>query len=205
MAHFRRAVGAALVLNTGLSVAEAAAGVRAQSLSLLMDSIHNCSDELALLCLYLAFYLPGYLGRHSQRTANALNSFGLISLSAVMIWQGIERLLHPRPVQALMPVLIGLAAAAANFGVARLLRAPAEHNVAVRLAYIHNRGDVLISLAPVGAGVLVTLTARPAADTLMGLVVAFWLFTTTVRELGRSADELLWPEQMACAHPEPES
>ena len=83
MAHFRRAVGAALVLNTSLCAVEMAAGIQAQSLSLLTDSIHNCSDELALGCLYLAFYLPGYLGRHSQRTANLLNSLGLIVLSVV--------------------------------------------------------------------------------------------------------------------------
>jgi Co/Zn/Cd efflux system component len=205
MAHFRRAVGAALLLNTSLTAVEAAAGFRANSLSLLTDSVHNCSDELALLCLYLAFYLPGYLGRHSQRTANALNSLGLISLSAVMIWQAIERLLHPSPVQSLLPVLAGLAAAAANYGVAQLLRKPAGHNAAIRLAYLHNRGDVLVSLAPVSAGVLVALTARPAADTLMALAVAVWLLTTTAGALRRSADELLWPEEMACAHPQPES
>ena len=63
MAHFRRAVGAAVVLNTSLCAVEMAAGVQAHSLSLLTDSIHNCSDELALGCLYLAFHLPGYLGR----------------------------------------------------------------------------------------------------------------------------------------------
>jgi len=44
MAHFRRAVGAALVLNTSVCAVEMAAGVQAHSLSLLTDSIHNCSD-----------------------------------------------------------------------------------------------------------------------------------------------------------------
>jgi len=36
MAHFRRTVGAALVLNTGLCAVEMAAGVHAHSLSLLI-------------------------------------------------------------------------------------------------------------------------------------------------------------------------
>lgn len=201
MAHFRRKVGAALLLNTSISVVEAVASVPAHSLSLLTDSFHNCSDELALVCLYLAFFLPGYIGRHSQRLANALNSIGLVALSGVMIWQGISRLIHPAPVQALTPILAGLGAAAANYGVAHLLRVPARHNAAVRLAYLHNRGDVFVSLAPVIAGFSVALTGRPQGDVMVALTVAVWLIVSTVRELHASMNDLLWPEDMACGHP----
>ncbi|HXQ22957.1 MAG TPA: cation transporter [Candidatus Acidoferrales bacterium] len=205
MAHFRRAVGAALVLNTSLCAVEMAGGVQAHSLSLLTDGIHNCSDELALGCLYLAFYLPGYLGRHSQRTANVLNSLGLIVLSAFMIAQAGVRLLHATPVQAFIPIVIGLAAAAGNYGVAVLLRRPAQHNTAVRLAYVHNMGDVLVSLAPVSAGALVALIGRPEADGLVAVAIALWLIVTTVREVRSAADDLLWPEELVCAHPEAEA
>jgi cobalt-zinc-cadmium efflux system protein len=200
MAHFRRAVGAAVVLNTSLCAVEMAAGVHAHSLSLLTDSFHNCSDELALGCLYLAFHLPGYLGRQSQRSANVLNSLGLIALSAFMIGQAVLRLLHPTPVQAFVPIVIGLVAAAGNYGVAVLLRRPAQHNAAVRLAYLHNRGDVLVSLAPVSAGALVALTGRPEADGLVAVAIALWLIVTTVREVRTSADDLLWPEELVCPH-----
>jgi Co/Zn/Cd efflux system component len=200
MAHFRRQIGAALLVNTGISAVEAAASVPAHSLSLLTDSIHNCSDELALVCLYLAFFLPGYIGRHSQRIANALNSIGLVALSGVMIWQGVSRLIHPAPVQALIPSLAGLGAAVANYAVAYLLRAPARSNAAVRLAYLHNRGDVLVSLAPVVAGAWVMLTGRPEGDVLVGVAVAVWLVMSTARELRTSMDDLLWPEEMACDH-----
>jgi len=204
LAHFRRAVGAAVVLNTSLCAVEMAAGLQAHSLSLLTDSIHNCSDELALGCLYLAFNLPGYLGRQSQRTANVLNSLGLIVLSAFMTGEAVVRLLHPTSVQAFVPIVIGLTAAAGNYGVAALLRRPAQHNAAVRLAYLHNLGDVLVSLAPVGAGILVALTGRPEADGLMAVAIALWLIVTTVREVRSSADDLLWPEELVCAHPEAE-
>ena len=204
MAHFRRAVATALVLNTSLCAVEMAAGVQAHSLSLLTDSIHNCSDELALGCLYLAFHLPGYLGRHSQRSANVLNSFGLIVLSAFMLREATVRLLHPAPVQAFVPIVIGLAAAAGNYCVALLLRRPAQHNAAVRLAYLHNKGDVLVSLAPVSAGVLVAVSGRPQADGLVAVAIAVWLIVTTVREVRSSADDLLWPEELVCAHPEAE-
>jgi cobalt-zinc-cadmium efflux system protein len=150
--------------------------------------------------LYLAFFLPGYLGRQSQRTANFLNSAGLIAISAGLVWEAIDRLLHPSAVRGLVPVVTGLAAAVANWGVARLLREPSRYNAAVRLAYLHNRGDVGVSLAPVVAGLLIAITSRSQFDPLIGLAVALWLIVSTVRELLVSSGDLLWPEQMSCGH-----
>jgi hypothetical protein len=48
MAHYRKAVAAAVALNSGIFVVEAVAGFRAHSLSLLMDSVHNLSHEMGL-------------------------------------------------------------------------------------------------------------------------------------------------------------
>jgi len=160
MAHHRRKVGAATLVNTVISVGEGCVALYSGSLSLLVDSVHNLSDELALICLYLAFFLPGYLGRQSQRTANFLNSAGLIAVSAGLMWQAVERILHPVPVRGLIPVVAGIAAAGANGWVARLLREPARHNAAVRLAYLHNLEDVGVSFAPVAAGLPGAIAGR---------------------------------------------
>lgn len=78
MAHVRKPLIYASVLNTGIFVMEALAGYQANSLSLLMDSVHNLSDELALVCLCLAYLLPLKLSRNLQLSANALNSLGLM-------------------------------------------------------------------------------------------------------------------------------
>ena len=200
MAHFQRAVGAAVVLNTAIVVGEAVAGFQANSLSLLVDCMHNFSDELALLCLYLAFFLPAYLGRQSQRTANVLNSLGLLTLCGIAITQAAVRFQHPQEVYSLVPILVGIAAAVANYGVAVLLREMASHNATARLAYLHNKGDVVVSLAPVFAGLLVFVTGRNEADPLVALVVAAWLAFSTAREVKASANELLWPERVECIH-----
>jgi Co/Zn/Cd efflux system component len=49
MAHYRKPLAAAVALNSAIFVVEAVAGFAADSLSLVMDSVHNLSDELALL------------------------------------------------------------------------------------------------------------------------------------------------------------
>jgi Co/Zn/Cd efflux system component len=119
MAHHRKLVAAAAALNSAIFVVEAVAGFVAESLSLVMDSVHNLSDEMALVLLYLAFILPNGISRHLLRSANLFNSVGLVLVSALLLWQAVERILHPAPVLGSVAIVVGLAAAVANWGVAR--------------------------------------------------------------------------------------
>jgi cation diffusion facilitator family transporter len=200
MAHYRKRVGAAVGLNTAIFVVEAIAGLESNSLSLIMDSVHNLSDEMALVFLYLAFVLPLGLSRNLTRSANVFNTVGLVAVSALLLWQAIERVMHPVAVPGIVPVVIGLAAAAGNWGVARLLREAARENASIRLAYLHNLGDVQVSLAPVLSGVLVSLTQFPAFDPLIAAGIAVWIIVSTLRETIGSRDELISPEKISCGH-----
>ena len=202
MAHHQKTVASAVALNSAIFVVEAVAGYEAGSLSLIMDSIHNLSDEMALVFILLAFVLSQGISRHLLRTANIFNSVGLILVSVLLLWQTIERLLHPVPVQGVIPIVVGILAAAANWGVARLLFEPGRNNAAIRLAYIHNMGDVYVSLAPVVAGVLIALTGYSLFDTLIAGVIAIWFIATTGKEVFQSRGELIWPEKIVCGHAE---
>jgi cation diffusion facilitator family transporter len=201
MAHYRKPLGAAAALSAAIFVVEGIAGLRSGSLSLLMDSVHNLSDEMALVLLYLAFVLSQGVSRNLLRAANFFNSVGLIAVSALLLWQAVERVLQPTPVAGAVPVVIGLAAAAANWGVARLLRGPSQNNPAIRLAYIHNVGDVYVSLAPVVAGLLVSISGLSFFDPLVAGMIALWIIASTLREVVASGDELVWPEKITCGHP----
>src|SRR5919201_3110810 len=200
MAHFRRPLAAAAALNGAIFVVEALAGYQANSLSLLMDAVHNLSDQAALVLLYLALVMSSGVSRTLLRSANLFNSVGLVAVSALLLWQAAEHILAPTPVAGAVPVLVGLAAAAGNWGVARLLREPAQVSAAVRLAYLHNLGDMWVSLAPVAAGVLVAITGYFVFDALVAGGIALWIIVTTVREVLLSREELIWPEKFECAH-----
>jgi len=200
MAHYRRALTGAVVLNTAISAVEAVAGFESGSLSLVMDAAHNLSDEMALIFLYLAFILSQGVSRHLLRTANLFNSLGLVAISGLLAWQGVERFLNPIPVQGAVPIVVGIAAAAANWGVAWLLWKPGRNNAAIRLAYIHNVGDVYVSLAPVLAGFLVIFTERSVFDPIIAGAIAVWIIFSTAREVFGSREELIWPEKIVCGH-----
>jgi cation diffusion facilitator family transporter len=200
MAHYRKPLAAAAALNTAIFVIEAVAGFKADSLSLVMDSVHNLSDEMALVFLYLAFILPHGVSRHLLRSANVFNSVGLVLVSGLLLWQAVERIFHPATVVGSVAIIVGLAAAAANWGVARLLLAPSRDNAAIRLAYIHNIGDVYVSLAPVVAGFLIILTGYSIFDPLIAGGIALWIIVSTAREVFGSSEELIWPEKIVCGH-----
>ena len=200
MAHYRKPLAAAVALNSAIFLVEAFAGFQANSLSLIMDSVHNLSDELALVFLYLAFVLPLGLSRNLLRSANVLNSIGIVVLSALLLWQATVRFLNPAPVWGGVTIVIGLLAALGNWGVARLLRNPGRNNPAIRLAYIHNLGDIQVSLAPALSGLLVIATGYSFFDPLIAGSVALWLMVSTLREVIGSHNELISPEKLGCGH-----
>jgi cobalt-zinc-cadmium efflux system protein len=200
MSHFRKPLAAAVALNTAICATEAAAGSFAGSLSLLMDAIHNLSDELALVFLLAALLVSHRPSSNLVRAANFMNSVGLLVVSALIAWQAIDRTLHPTPVLGAISVAFGLIAALGNWGVARLLREPAMHRAAIRLAYLHNLGDVYVSLAPVAAGLLIALSGYTVVDPLVALLIAAWFMVGTARELRESHQELIWPTGLTCCH-----
>ena len=57
-------------------------------------------------------------------------------------------------------------------------------------------GDVWISLAPVLAGVLITLSGYPIFDPIIAGLIAIWFIGSTLKELISSHEELIWPEEL---------
>ncbi|MGH7845407.1 MAG: cation transporter [Candidatus Binatia bacterium] len=201
MAHRRRPLAVALGLNSAVLAAEIAGGFGANSLSLIVDGIHNFSDEVAIAFLVLAYTLRKGLSGHLLRSANLLNSVGLLAISGLLLWEAVTRLIHPPVVLGVVPVIAGIIGALGNWGVARVLREPSREDPAIRLAYVHNLVDVLVSLAPVGSGVLTIVFGSFFFDPLAALLIGAVIVTTTLRAVIGSHEELLWPQNVSCGHP----
>ena len=200
MAHRRPPLVRALQLNTAVLVVEIVAGIGSNSFSLIMDGVHNLSDEVALVLLVLAYSLRAGLSGKLLRFANLFNSVGLLAIAAFLIIRVVERLSHPVEIFGAIPIIAGLIGAAANWGVARVLREPSKEDVAIRLAYVHNLGDTLVSLLPVAAGILIFVSGNSFFDSLFALLIAAVVVLTTLRAVVGSHKELLWPENVSCGH-----
>ena len=202
MAHRRRPLGVALTLNTAVLGVELSTGSATGSLSLITDSVHNLSDETALALLLLAYTLRAGLSGRLLRLANLCNGVGLLGVSAYLVWQSAHRLLAPLPVASFGPIAAGVVGVIGNWGVARALRDAARDDAAIRLAYVHNLGDVLLSLGPVLAGVLILVTGRSLFDPALAFALGGAIGVTTFRELRAAGGTLMWPENVVCGHAE---
>jgi cobalt-zinc-cadmium efflux system protein len=189
-----------LTLND-VTPSSTAGGIGSHSFSLIMDGIHNLSDEVALVMLVLAYGLRAGLSGKLLRVANLFNSVGLLVICAFLIWRVVERLSQPVEVFGIVPIVAGLIGAIGNWGVARVLRKPSQEDIAIRLAYVHNLSDTLVSLIPVAAGALIITSGSFVFDSLLALLIAAVIITTTLRAVAGSHKELLWPENVSCGHP----
>ena len=202
MAHRRKPLGVAFALNTAVLVVEIGGGLMAGSLSLITDGVHNLSDEVALGFLLLAYILRSGLSGKLVRLANLFNSVGLTVTCGFLVWQILERLARPVPVLGIVPIIAGMLGAAGNWGVARVLREHAPEDAAIRLAYVHNLGDTLLSLAPVAAGSLVLVTGKSFFDPMVALLIVGFILVTTIQSVVGSHRELMWPDNVVCGHDE---
>ena len=168
------------------------------SVALLADTIHNFSDALTAVPLWIAFIL-------SRRMATRTYTYGfgraedlaglfivaMIALSAVVAAvESVARLLAPQPVNNLGWVLAaGLIGFAGNEIVAVYrIRVGREIGSAALVADgLHARTDGFTSLAVV-AGVIGIWLGFPLADPIIGILIAaaiFVLLWGTARDIGR--------------------
>jgi cation diffusion facilitator family transporter len=151
------------------------------SVALLADTIHNFSDALTAVPLWIAFVL-------SRRAASRRYTYGygrvedlaglfvvaMIALSAVIAgWEAIARLIHPAPVTNLWWVAAaGVIGFAGNELVAvyRIRVGNRIGSAALVADGLHARTDGMTSLAVVVGAAGVAL-GWPAADPIIGLVI----------------------------------
>ena len=176
-----RAVKISLVVLLLTAVAQAIVVVITGSVALLADTIHNFSDALTAVPLWIAFVL-------SRRAASRRYTYGygraedlagvfivaMITLSAVLAgYESIRRLLDPQPITNVGVVIAaGLIGAAGNELVALYrIRVGRQIGSAALVADgLHARTDGLTSLAVV-VGALGVLAGFPLADPIVGLLI----------------------------------
>ncbi|MDQ0730800.1 cation diffusion facilitator family transporter [Arthrobacter sp. B1I2] len=182
------------------------------SVALLADTIHNFSDALTAVPLWVAFILGRRAAtrRYTYGYGRAEDLAGLfivavVALSAVVAgWQSVDRLIHPQPLQNLGWVMAaGLIGFAGNEAVAiyRIRVGRRIGSAALVADGVHARTDGFTSLAVVigAAGVMLGF---PLADPIVGLIISaaiMVLLWGTVRSIGRRLMDGIEPELVARA------
>lgn len=180
-AHGIRAVKISLAVLMVTALAQAVIVVLTGSVALFADTVHNFSDALTAVPLWIAFLL-------ARRPANRRYTYGygraedlagvfivaMIALSAVLAgWESVRRLLDPQPLTYPWVVIAaGLIGFAGNELVA-LYRVRVGRRIgsaALVADGLHARTDGFTSLAVV-LGAAGVLAGFPLADPIIGLLI----------------------------------
>ncbi len=177
-----RAVKVSLLVLAATATVQLAIVAVSGSVALLADTIHNFSDALTAVPLWIAFALGGRaatrrytFGYRRAEDLAGLFVLAMIAGSAVLAaWQSIDRLLNPQPITNIPIVVIaGIVGFAGNEAVAlyRIRAGRAIGSAALVADGYHARTDGLTSLAVV-AGALGVAAGYPLADPLVGLLIS---------------------------------
>jgi cation diffusion facilitator family transporter len=208
-----RAVRTSLVILLATSAVQAAVVLLSGSIALLADTIHNLSDALTALPLWLAFHLARRpptrrytygLGRVEDLAGLAV--VAMIGLSAVVAgWESIRRLADPQPVGHLgIVVLAGLVGFAGNQLVAvyRIRVGRRIGSAALVADGRHASADAITSLGVV-VGAIGVAAGWPIADPLVGLMITAAILVVLVsalRDVGRRLLDGVDPALVDRAH-----
>jgi cation diffusion facilitator family transporter len=182
------------------------------SVALLADTVHNFSDALTAVPLWIAFVLGRRAAsrRYTYGYGRAEDLAGLfivvvVLLSAVVAaWQSVERLIHPHaPTNLGWLAVAGVIGFLGNEAVAiyRIRIGRRIGSAALVADGVHARTDGFTSLAVVlgAAGVWLGF---PLADPIVGVLIAvaiFVLLIGTVRSIGRRLMDGIEPDLLATA------
>ena len=194
--RFSAAFATGIALNMAFVVAETIGGLAANSAALLADAGHNLSDVLSLGLAWGAAWLAGrrstarYTYGYKGATIQAalLNAALLYAALGFILWETVDRLRHPTPVDGGLVMLLAGIGIAINGFTAWLFRSGQKGDVNVRGAYLHMLTDALVSGGVVLGGGLVLWTGWTWLDPLIGfgilamIAVSSWgLLRDTVR------------------------
>jgi cation diffusion facilitator family transporter len=196
-----RALKISLLVLGATAVAQLAVVVISGSVALLADTIHNFSDALTAVPLWIAFAIGGraatrrytYGYRRAEDLAGMFVLLMIVASAILAAYESITRLINPQPITNI-PIVIaaGIIGFAGNEAVAlyRIRVGRSIGSAALVADGYHARTDGLTSLAVV-AGALGVAAGYPLADPLVGLLITAVILVVLKQATGQMLGRLM--------------
>lgn len=189
----------AIALNSGFVLVEVIYGLIAHSVSLLSDAVHNFADVLGLLMSWGASvfikrratqrYSYGY--KKLTILAALANALLLILTSALIVYESINRLYHPKEINEIIIMVVALVGILINGGTALLFWRESSSDLNIKGAFLHLAYDALIALGVVLAGAAIYFTGWLWVDPIVGLLIVSIIMLGSWNLLRRSVELIL--------------
>jgi cobalt-zinc-cadmium efflux system protein len=178
-AGYGRAFAIGILLNSAFVLVEAGLGIWSGSMALVADAGHNLSDVMSLLIAWGAAYMstrpanPRFTyGYKSSSILAALANAGLLLVAlGAILFETIDRLFDPAPVQGMTMIAVAGVGIVVNGATALLFASGRKHDINIRGAFLHMAADALVSVGVVVAGVAILLTGELLIDPVTSLLI----------------------------------
>jgi cobalt-zinc-cadmium efflux system protein len=191
-----RRLAGAFALIVGFMVAELVAGILGSSLALISDAGHMLTDAvaigLALAALRLAQRPPAgsftYGLQRAEILSAQINGITLLLLGALIVFEGIRRLIDPPDVAGGLVLVVALIGIVVNLVAARMLAGAERRSLNIEGAFLHIVTDLFAFVATAIAGALILIWGLDRADGIASLLIAalmLWAAYGLLRESGR--------------------
>lgn len=195
--------GKALHLTLWIAVVfmgvEILGGWLANSLALISDALHMFTDVGALLLGIIALKItkrPSHhrmsYGYHRAEVLGALASAAsLWALCCVLVYEAVERLISPQPVEGPIVFIIATIGLVANLFMMRILHHGQQHSLNVRAAYLHVLGDMLFSIGVILSGLILWFTGWNLIDPMITIFFSIVILFSSAKVIKHSVRILM--------------
>jgi cobalt-zinc-cadmium efflux system protein len=188
-----------LILTALFVVIQFGIGLWVNSLALISDAGHNLTDAMALAFSWWALVLArrspdnrktyGY--HRAGILAATLNAATLVLIAFYVFYEGVQRLIHPEPVEGGVVALVATVALILNSSIAVAFFKSSKQDLNVRSAFIHILGDALSSVGVIIAGLLTLFTRWEIFDPLISILIGLFILWSSWSIIKETTNVLL--------------
>jgi cobalt-zinc-cadmium efflux system protein len=188
-----------LILTALFVVIQFGIGLWVNSLALISDAGHNLTDAMALAFSWWALVLArrspdnrktyGY--HRAGILAATLNAATLVLIAFYVFYEGVQRLIHPEPVEGGVVAIVATVALILNGSIAVAFFKSSKQDLNVRSAFIHILGDALSSVGVIIAGLLTLFTRWEIFDPLISILIGLFILWSSWSIIKETTNVLL--------------
>lgn len=189
----------ALVLTSIFLIVEVVAAFMTQSLALLSDAAHMFTDAAALAIALVAIKI-GQKPADDKRTfgyqrfeilAALFNAVMLFVVAIYILYEAYQRFSEPPEIQSLGMLIVASIGLIINLISMRILVSGSQESLNMKGAYLEVLSDALGSVGVILGALLIYFTGWMWVDTIIAVLIGFWVLPRTWILLKQSINILL--------------
>ena len=179
------------VINFLLTVVEIFFGYMAKSTALIGDGLHNLGDSLSIMLLIIAFIMGSRIAnkkysygfKRSEVLGSLINLFILFLSAIYLLFEGFSKMFNPSQIDGELVMVVAFIALVVNACTAFLLFKNAKSNTGIKIIFIHNFSDVIVSLGVILSGMFALILGWYFVDSVIAIMMAGYLLIQVVSNL----------------------